>query len=123
MVKGQSSTAESNTEDEDEGDLVEWIMEKPTSMEGRLNGQKDSDVASEQTSPFTNGVGTPRGVASSADGGVAAGFGLDKLAEPPSEHYGSGVACRFYNRARCVKGSSCPWSHAPDTYSLRSHPE
>jgi hypothetical protein len=102
---------------------VEWIMEKPTPTQGRFDGDKESDVASEQTSAITTGIGSPRGVASSADGGVAAGFGLDELAEQPSEHYGSGVACRFYNRARCAKGSSCRWSHGPDTYSLRSRPE
>jgi hypothetical protein len=38
-------------------------------------------------------------------------------------HRGSGVACRYYNRGRCFKGTSCPYSHAPDQYSLRSHPE
>jgi len=38
-------------------------------------------------------------------------------------HRGSGVACRYYNRSRCFKGTSCPYSHAPDQYSLRSHPE
>ena len=38
-------------------------------------------------------------------------------------HRGSGVACRYYNRGRCFKGTSCPYSHASDQYSLRSHPE
>jgi hypothetical protein len=41
---------------------------------------------------------------------------------PASEHLGNGVACRYYNRSRCLKGNACPFSHGPDLYSLRSHP-
>lgn len=33
------------------------------------------------------------------------------------------MTCRYYNKSRCGKGNSCPYSHAPDLYSLRSHPE
>lgn len=40
-----------------------------------------------------------------------------------SKHFGNGVTCRYYNKSRCAKGNTCPYSHASDLYSLRSHPE
>lgn len=126
LADGQSSTAESATEDEEEQEIVEFIMEEPSSMQQRLDEDGNSDLSSEKTSVFTLGPNSPRvqkRVVSNADGGVGAGFGLDKRAEPASYHMGNGVACRYYNRARCSKGTSCPWSHAPDTYSLRSRSE
>jgi hypothetical protein len=39
-----------------------------------------------------------------------------------SKHVGNGVTCRYYNKSRCGKGNGCAYSHAPDLYSLRSHP-
>lgn len=47
----------------------------------------------------------------------------DVFSVSSQNHRGSGVACRYYNRSKCFKGTSCPYSHVPDQYSLRSHPE
>lgn len=50
-------------------------------------------------------------------------IGSDNNAESSDTHFGNGVTCRYYNRSRCLKANNCPYSHGPDLYSLRSHPE
>jgi hypothetical protein len=36
------------------------------------------------------------------------------------EHEGEyGVPCRYYNSRGCIKGSTCPYRHAPDSKSVR----
>ncbi|KAH7908974.1 TPR-like protein [Hygrophoropsis aurantiaca] len=37
------------------------------------------------------------------------------------EHEGNRIPCRFYNHGGCMKGRSCPYSHAPDQMSLRDN--
>jgi hypothetical protein len=34
-------------------------------------------------------------------------------------HEGNGIACKFYNRDGCLRGSDCRFSHAPDHKSVR----
>lgn len=113
-IDGQTASETLTTDDEDE---VEIIVD--SSM--RQDGDKSSKSSSERKGSTTIGDSQSR-VPRSLDGGVV-GFGMGTPSTPPSEHQGNGVACRFYNRERCIKGSACPWSHAPDTYSLRSRPE
>ncbi|PVF94614.1 hypothetical protein CPB86DRAFT_800363 [Serendipita vermifera] len=69
---------------------------------------------------ITNATAVPSEYENSTSASVLA---TEHDGQPASDHVGNGVACRYYNRSRCLKGNSCPFSHAPDLYSLRSHPE
>lgn len=92
----RTPTEQHDSADEDDGDAdeVEFVLEV-------------TPIQSEIDSESVAGVSTMS----------------DIFSVSSQNHRGSGVACRYYNRGRCFKGTSCPYSHAPDQYSLRSHPE
>ena len=95
-VASERTPTQHDSTDEDDGDAdeVEFVLEV-------------TPIQSEIDSESVAGVSTMS----------------DIFSVSSQNHRGSGVACRYYNRGRCFKGTSCPYSHAPDQYSLRSHPE
>ena len=96
LVASERTPTQPDSADEDDGDAdeVEFVLEVTPIQ---------SDIDSESVA----GVSTMS----------------DIFSVSSQNHRGSGVACRYYNRRRCFKGTSCPYSHVPDQYSLRSHPE
>ncbi len=95
-VASERTPTQPDSADEDDGDAdeVEFVLEV-------------TPIQSEIDSESVAGVSTMS----------------DIFSVSSQTHRGSGVACRYYNRRRCFKGTSCPYSHVPDQYSLRSHPE
>ncbi|CCA74727.1 hypothetical protein PIIN_08688 [Serendipita indica DSM 11827] len=119
--RASSSEDQENLISEDEEE-VEFVLEATPAP-------SDKDGAtSERPSRPGSVAGTPgrnRIVAGQSPSLVArSNLGISEEGERPSnEHFGNGITCRYYNKSRCAKGHECPYSHAPDLCSLRSHPE
>lgn len=88
----------------------------------RLDPEGDGNNHSDSLLEFTL-FPTQKRTMSSTSWSGADEFGLDMDPTLPHYHAGNGVACRYYNQTHCDNGPLCPYSHAPDKYSLRSRPE